>query len=114
MRLITTIFLFVLLSGVALAQSPASVHVKSTHTESREEVSAGEMKDLGGLELIYTTYTVDAGTIIYILESADNRRPEIGKDYEVKSLSADEMVLLIPGKKRPASVRFHIKSMSEK
>jgi len=91
-----------------------TVHVRSTRAESRDEVSPGQMRAILGSELVYTLYTVESGNLIYTLESADNRQPEVGKDYQVKKATRDEMVLLIPGKKRPVEVSFHIKEVSEK
>ena len=108
-----TIFITILVQ-VALCQTPNTVHVRSIKTESKEEVSAGMMKGFAGLECVYTAYTVDSGNKVYVLESDDNRQPEVGKDYEVKSQTRDEMVLIIPGKWHPANVHFHIKSVSEK
>ena len=89
------------------------VHVRSTQQEARNEVSAARSKTLLGLELAYTLYVVTSGNLTYTLESADTRQPEVGKDYEVKWATKGEMALLIPGKKKPAEVLFHIRSVAE-
>jgi len=50
--------------------------------------------------------------LVYVLESDDTRLLEVGKDYEVKKIGKDRVTLLVPGKKKPVSIDFGVKSVS--
>jgi hypothetical protein len=123
--LATLLFVLILSCGV-MAQN--RVHISAVGTESNTEVSAGQMRSIGGLGLVYTTYTASDGKLTYVLESADSRQPQVGHDYEVVRYTNDTMVLFIPNNKKndakPGSFKekrqheaqettFHIKSVSE-
>jgi hypothetical protein len=95
-----------------------TIHVVSSHAESSSEVSADNTlrHDPFGNELSYTAYTVQTASRGYVLEISELYRNKVvvGQDYEVKSISGNTMVVLVPGKKHPTEVRAHIKSVSER
>jgi hypothetical protein len=109
---------FIALAFAATARSQEhtriTVHVRASTTELREELTPGRLRPNVASQHLYTLFTVDSDRMTYTLESSGNRQPEVGKDYEVKKVTPEEMVLLIPGKKRPAEVHFQIKSKTKK
>jgi hypothetical protein len=90
--------------------TPVSVHVV---TAGQKQQSEFELQHTSGFHWVTFTYTVAAGNLSYLLETRDDRRPEVGQDYTVVKISKDSMDLLIPGKKKPVQVTFQIKSVSE-
>jgi hypothetical protein len=112
---LTGLAVFVSCAALTKAQeAPATVHIVSARLESRQEVVAqGQMKGFMDMRFQFTLYTAKTGNVVYGLESADIRRPQVGKDYEVRQATATKMVLMIPGKKHADSITFSIRSVSE-
>lgn len=106
-----------LAAGAILSKAqevPGTVHIVSARLESRQEVVAhGQMKGFMDMRFQFTLYTVKTRNMIYQLESADRRCPQVGKDYEVRQTTATKMVLMIPGKKHDDPITFSIRSVSE-
>ncbi len=115
-RTITALIMLVLPNVPLVAQqAPQTVHVSSV-ARGDQRTGMGEPCALHTDKLCYqyTDYTVEIGNLVYVLESDDSRQLEAGKDYELKKLGKDRVTLLAPGKRKPVSIDFVVKSVSEK
>jgi len=115
-KMVTAVVMLVLTNVPLVAQqAPQAVHVSSV-ARGDQKTGMGEPCTLhtGKLCYQYTDYTVEIGNLIYVLESDDTRQLEAGQDYEVKKIGKDRVTLLVRGKKKPVSIDFGVKSVSEK
>jgi hypothetical protein len=115
-KTITAVVMLVLTNVPVVAQqAPQTGHVSSV-ARGDQRTGMGEpcASHTDKLCYQYTDYTVEIGNMTYVLESDDTRQLEAGKDYEVKKIGKDRVTILVPGKKRPVSIDFGVKSVSEK